>query len=256
MSGITLKEVDPATVITPSSGKDTVFIDNSVVPPTPAYKDSLGVTRALGTTGSTGAAGPIGPPGYAFDGEDAETIVIPGPQGPIGLTGTTGAQGPVGLSLFVEDGLDGEDGVPGVPGVAGSSVSVSVKTATIRLIDAQIKSLSSSPVQIVAAAGTNIVLFPIMLALVKSWAGTYSASFTMALRYAGGTVDITQTVGFTNSTNIQAARGLTTSASSTDNFNPRNTAINIRSSADVTSGNAANYVEATVTYIEMDTTVT
>lgn len=77
--GITLKEVNPSTIIVPASGKDTIFIDSTVVPPAPAYKDSSGTTRSmLGSTGATGAQGPLGPVvlvSDGIDGNDGFTVV-------------------------------------------------------------------------------------------------------------------------------------------------------------------------------------
>lgn len=52
MSGITLTEVDDATIPTPAAGKATLFMDNAVGP---AYKDDTGAVTPL--------EGPEGPPG-------------------------------------------------------------------------------------------------------------------------------------------------------------------------------------------------
>jgi len=116
--GITLKESDPIDIPTPDTNKDTIFIDNTVIPPAPAYKDDVGVTRAL--TGSAGSIGPIGPLGpQGLDGEDGDFfIALPGPQGNPGNIGLTGDAGPVGPMMVVQDGIDGEDGIS-IPGPAG-----------------------------------------------------------------------------------------------------------------------------------------
>ncbi len=45
--GLTLLQSAPADIPSPGANKNTLFIDNTVSPPAPAYKDSLGVTRPL-----------------------------------------------------------------------------------------------------------------------------------------------------------------------------------------------------------------
>src|SRR5258708_375397 len=88
-SGITLTQTAPADIPTPTTGKDTLFIDSGTT--APAYKDDAGATHTLrGPTGGTGAGsvGPTGPTGAAS--------TVPGPTGPTGATGTTGAIGNTG----------------------------------------------------------------------------------------------------------------------------------------------------------------
>ena len=121
MSGVTLKEVAPAIIPTPSSGKDTIFIDstnNNI----PSYKDSAGVVHTLlGHDGAPGIAGADGDQG------DDGALGPPGPAGPTGSTGSTGAQGPIGPVLIVDDGLDGADGWQGPQGTAGITGSAGLQ---------------------------------------------------------------------------------------------------------------------------------
>ena len=76
--------------------------------------------HAVGGAGS-GAGVP------AMDGEDGETLVIPGPMGPQGATGATGAAGPAGGPMG-PPGVDGEDAelliIPGPKGDTGSGGGV------------------------------------------------------------------------------------------------------------------------------------
>lgn len=74
----------------------------------PAAVTALGGLPA----GPAGAQGLMGPPGFGLDGEDAPTIIIPGPPGVIG---------PPGLIIPGRDGDDGLDAlnIPGPPGVQG-----------------------------------------------------------------------------------------------------------------------------------------
>lgn len=87
MSGITLKESTPASIPTPDTNKNTIFIDSTAVPPAPAYKDDTGtVTTLRGSVGITGSQGPMGPVMILSDGLDGEPG-LPGPQGPAGSSG-------------------------------------------------------------------------------------------------------------------------------------------------------------------------
>jgi hypothetical protein len=116
--GLSLKKSDPVDIPTPGADHSTVFIDDTVIPPVPSYKDEDGVTRSMvGSTGATGSAGPTGTPGFAFDGEDGDTIV--GPSGLQGIQGIQGNIGPIGPAGF---GFDGDDGdfMPALPGPQGN----------------------------------------------------------------------------------------------------------------------------------------
>ena len=81
-SGIIFKETDRADIVTPAAGKDTLFVDSTLVPPAPAFKNAAGTVTPL--KGATGPAGPLGPAGTGSVG-----IVLDGG----GVTITTGLKG-------------------------------------------------------------------------------------------------------------------------------------------------------------------
>jgi len=84
-SGITLVETDPANIPTPTSGKDTIFID-STNSNTPSYKDGTGTVHTL--KGAAGVQGPVGPVPFIDDGDIGEQ----------GFPGQPGQQGPPGVA--------------------------------------------------------------------------------------------------------------------------------------------------------------
>src|SRR5262252_5103795 len=57
-SGITLINTDPALIPTPDPDKATIFMDASLSPPFPAFKDDSGIVQSL--QGPQGPAGPAG----------------------------------------------------------------------------------------------------------------------------------------------------------------------------------------------------
>lgn len=247
MSGITLKESDPIDIPIPDTGKDTIFIDSTAIPPAPSYKDDVGVVRTLkGSIGTTGSQGPIGPAGFGLDGEDGEFIISqPGPQGNAGLTG---AQGPLGPVIFVSDGLDGENGFSvSSPSTSSSGGSDVLKTRVV-LTDAQIKTLSTVPVEVIPAPGTGKFINVIECMVMKeSTSGAYGSNASFSLRFNGITDElIPATSILLASANKRWQKVPGGSVGNTTD--PINKSVVARTTADVTGGNASNYLVVETIY--------
>jgi hypothetical protein len=130
-----------------------------------------------------------------------------------------------------------------------SAGAADVKQARVVLTDAQIKSLNTVPITVIAAPGASKYIHVQNAFYVKnSTAGAYSADANISLRYTGIATDITNAPimalnAATKRSSYQAT--VATNAITTD---PVNTAVVIRSSADVTGGNASNYFMVDVVY--------
>lgn len=142
-------------------------------------------------------------------------------------------------------------GAYSVPTGGGTTTIVSV-----RISDAQWKSLNTVPVQVVAAPGNaNYIIAPVQITGYKSFTGgTYSVARNPRFRHANSAFDLI-TLSLTNSTNIQVVMG-NLLAGGTDAVDVRNQAIEISHSGDVTGGNAANFLEVMITYVTYDMSVT
>jgi hypothetical protein len=125
--------------------------------------------------------------------------------------------------------------------------------AYLRVTDAQIKALNSTPIQIIAAPGNNLLIVPIrMVTTIHVVAGGgYNSSQSVSIRYNGIATDIVAGYGGVNST---AANDRTSHAipivafQATDNSHAENLAINVFGSGDRTGGNASNYMDVWVYY--------
>ncbi len=229
--GLTLLQSLNADIPTPPTGKVTVFFSTNLGQP--AYKDDLGVVRTLvGTAGATGASGPAGPAGFADDGLDGDPF--PAQQGPQGNPGTTGVQGPIGPVFLLEDGIDGDNGFPGVNGVDSAG---GLFVALVNVTDAEFRSLNTVPKQIVAAPGADMVLSAVAFAIAYDITGVFSASNTLGIRYATGslTTGITALTTSANGTGKKYGHSIAATAlAGTINYD--NNALEVFTSAAVTGG--------------------
>jgi len=127
-----------------------------------------------------------------------------------------------------------------------------IKVATLALNDAQIKSLNSVPVQIIAAPGSNIYTVVLGCFVVKDTsAGAYNTASNFSLRYSGVTVDLTSPMSlFQASANYrwQLAAMANIGTTSVDS----NKAVVAYQAADLTSGNASNYYKIIAVYTLFD----
>ena len=132
---------------------------------------------------------------------------------------------------------------------AAAAGTAEVLKVRLVLTDAQIKSLNTVPITVVAAPGANKMLSPISIWLIKqSTAGVYSSAVSIRLRWTGITTDLVTAASMNLATaNKTIARfGVVAIASAA--LNPFNLALEVSSSADVTGGNAANYLAIEVVY--------
>lgn len=130
--------------------------------------------------------------------------------------------------------------------------SITPQIITVNVSDAQIKSLSTSPITAITAAGANTLIVPYFWSISKDCnAGAYSATASLRLRFNGSTTDTIDALSVAlNGANIQLYMAPDTGAKNwvTSTFDPRNKTLQLSSSADVTGGNAANSLKVTIAY--------
>lgn len=131
--------------------------------------------------------------------EPESPISIPGPQGltgPIGLTGPSGSgsggfNGPLAI-----DGEDAEPilipGLVGPQGLAGAGGSSDIILVRRVLTEAEIESINSSPITLVAAQGADKIIVPIFWSVELNLTVAYSSSPSMQIQYAGDTNNLLQ----------------------------------------------------------------
>jgi len=127
-----------------------------------------------------------------------------------------------------------------------------VYVADLLLSDAQIKSLNSVPVEIIAAQGVSQYTHIISCFTIKdSAAGAYNTASNFSLRYSGGGVDLTTPVSlYQGSANKRWQNSAIPSAGNTSDES--NTAVVAYQAADLTGGNAANYLRIRAVYSVVD----
>jgi len=245
--GLTLLASLPADIPTPAAGKVTIFFN--LTTGLPSYKDDTGVTHTLvGTAGVTGSAGPSGSPGYGFDGNDADLLIFPGPKGDIGATGVTGAVGPIGPPvMLLEDALQGEDGLP-IPSQSSGSLS-QLFTATVILTDAEIKSLNTSPKEIIPAPGVGKIVIPLGMQWVSNFTVVYNAASTVGLRPNGVALALTTLTSLLqNATPRRYGFFPAILVGNTGIASVENLSIVLFQSANITGGDPANSLSVIVPY--------
>ena len=197
-----------------------------------------------GIIGKDGTAGPPGMPGD--DGEPGDYYLpMPGPQG---NQGVTGAGGPVGPMMVPNDGEDGDSAHVLLQNFNNGG-AISLYTSQISITDAQIKTLNTTPVQIVAAPDSTHQYIPIRYALIKqTTAGAYSANISIRLRYTGIALDLATV---TISLNVADRRWGSAApvVITADTNNGMGLGLEISGSAGLTGGNAANWLVVQVTYV-------
>lgn len=128
MSGIMLKEVDPADLSPPPAGKHTLFSDstNGGIPSWMNYlgaiTDLVGPQGAQGHQGNQGFQGNQGNQGFQGNQGTQGTQGVQGSQGNQGSTGAQGSQGDTGAQGPQGDtGAQGNQGAQGPQGVQGDA---------------------------------------------------------------------------------------------------------------------------------------
>lgn len=210
-----------------------------------ASEEGLTIPGPPGTPGARGIDGNSGPPGYGIDGEDGDFYLpMPGPQG---NPGPTGVGGPIGPSVVPNDGEDGDPAFVLLQ-YQQLATSVSVHAAQVILNDAQIKSLSTIPVQIVGAPAANQQYHVIAVFIIKDTnGGAYSSAATVTIRYTGNVTDLNVASNvFLSSSNKRWQVPDITSSGST--ILGAGLGLVVRSSTDVTGGHPSNYMAVQVVY--------
>lgn len=181
-------------------------------------------------------------------------ISIPGPVGPIGLSG---------LGLRGSPGIDGEDGetilIPGLQGPAGPAGSAgagSLTIARIVLSNAQLVSLSSSPITLVAAQGADKIVIPVHFSIEVVTATSFSNNPSVSVTYNGDALNLLVSApipGLNQIHTVFQASYNTNFGYTYSSFDPRNKSILLKSSADLTGAGAATGV-VNLSYIVIQTT--
>ena len=133
------------------------------------------------------------------------------------------------------------------------SIGSVLKEASLNLIDADIKSLNTVPINIVTGVA-NKVLIPVSLRAHWNYVSGYSASSKVRLRWAGDGTDINGTLSNTWISNvIEEQIGLDTEFTRTRTAysSASGVALEISSSGDRTGGNSANYLKIRLAYLEV-----
>lgn len=153
-----------------------------------------------------------------------------------------------GVGVAITDG----GGITGNPTIAVNAESSMVMTGPINLTAAQIRGLSSTPVEILPQPAAGKALIVHRLIVQTTIVAVFSTAPTYSTRYSGVATDLTTAAGFTNTTGAWI-----TATDAVANFNI--TGVNvlalpvvIRSSADITSG-VGNTAKVWVAYSTIDT---
>lgn len=129
-----------------------------------------------------------------------------------------------------------------------SALPSGVLVGQVIIGDAAIKTISSVPVQIVAAPGAGLFINTLTFSTIKSTAGgVYSANPSWSIRYDGLATDLCTAQSITITAADKRYHKYAMVQSNITNP-PINTKLMVRGTVDVTGGNAANYVVAHVTY--------
>ena len=134
---------------------------------------------------------------------------------------------------------------------AATTVSADVLKVRISLTDAQIQSLNTAPVTVIAAPGAKKYVVPIGCGVIKDTsAGAYSATPNFSLRWSGVSHELTtpKSLGL-NAANKTWERIGIQATDIGDTTDITNLAVVARLTADVTGGNVVNYAVIEAVYI-------
>lgn len=137
----------------------------------------------LGDSGLDGNDGEIGPPGLT---------------GVAGVRGLTGATGPF---LWGQDGEDGNDGFPlpgtaGANGISGPAIPGFGYVASLTLNATQLVALTTTGVTLVAAAGPNTIIVPVMAMFKSVRATAFTGSTSQCIGWSGISNNLTTGTAF------------------------------------------------------------
>jgi hypothetical protein len=134
-----------------------------------------------------------------------------------------------------------------------SGGSGDVIQSRVVLTDTQIQSLNTTPVEVIAAPGASKYIRVLGCFAVKNTsAGTYAATANLRIRYAGIATDLVTASGLLLNSLDKRWKYFNVVDVTTSTTDSANTAVQVSSSADVTGGNAANYIVVEVLYSVVD----
>jgi hypothetical protein len=201
-----------------------------------------------GSVGPAGINGKDGVPGFlfndSFDGNDG--LIIPGVNGKDGINGTNGTNGINGtIGSPGENGLDadiflipGPQGIQGIQGNTGPSGTGAIQSVTINLTDAQVKSLNTVPVVVLAAQGAGITIVPLFWTVGANITTGFNQNSSWNIQYTGGSASglVAQTVTLTAIIRRMANSQTFTAANNVGVTGKENTSVEVFSNAAVTTG--------------------
>lgn len=241
---------------------------------------AAGPTGAPGSTGPTGVQGTTGPTGptgatgadAGFTGPTGPTGApgSPGPTGPTGSTGAQGAQGPTGPT-----GAAGSTGPTGTTGPTGIAENL-LWQASVAIAHADILTLPTTPVTVVGAAGSDLLLFPQQIFFDFDWTANYtninanalllltdgtllfestgiSQSTVSGLLASGGDAAAIMEPGQNVDASAQLILGYVTGGLVGLANQPLNVILFNAGSGNLTGGNAANVLRVSITYLVYNT---
>lgn len=136
--------------------------------------------------------------------------------------------------------------------VDSGAVTGDVLVASVTVTDTQIKSLSSSPVTLVAAQGAGTIIVPLMITMKKVTTVAYNTNVTTSFPWTGITTAIAGTVNLAFSSGVETRYASVTPTAFNDFANnPENKAFTIKNSADLTGGGSGNSLQVRVVYFVM-----
>lgn len=178
-----------------------------------------------------------------------------------GVGNVTGPASAVSGNIATFSGTTGKiiaDSGSSVGSIGGSPVGGILKQSQVTITNAQMKSLNTTPVDVVAAPGAGFIAIPVMCWVHTSIPVTgYNTANSCSLRYTGIAVDIgnAQTLASTSAEDSYKYISIQGVNFNSANTNPANTAVTLRATGNLTGGDAANTFSTVVTYIVVATTI-
>ena len=123
----------------------------------------------------------------------------------------------------------------------GLASTSNVSLVSVSLTEGQLEALSATPVQVIAAAGTNTIVIPIMWAYQIDVSTAYSNAPTVRLRYTGNASNLVNTIG-SRASSLDISHATNTAiafAEGVGTFDPRNTDVEVSFDTALTGAGAA-----------------
>lgn len=171
----------------------------------------------------------------------------------------TGPSGAVDGNVAVFNGVTGKiikDG-GAIGAINGSPVGGILKQTQVTVTNAQMKSLNTSPVDVITAPGAGKIVIPVMCWVHSVVVTGYNTSNSCSLRYNGIAVDIgnAQTLASTIAEDSYKYISIQGTNFNSSGSSPVNTKVQLRATGDLTLGAVGNTFSVVVTWIEVATTL-